>query len=176
MQPGGLAACELRVSTQALFMTGEGIRAMSTPLDTLPADTQPTDDDGELMETIMSELKGQGGSEHGPPGSPAPTRDTARPAYYEYDEAAGPPAPPARPPRQQATAGATLAQRIWVELKGPLVAAALFALFSLPLLDRAIARALPRFTTEAGSMNVAGVLIKALVVAIAFYIVSKLAK
>ena len=68
----------------------------------------------------------------------------------------------------------SLFQRILKEAKIPLIVASLFILFNLPLIDKLLAQNLPRIANEAGGMNIFGIVIKAMVLTLTFYLINKL--
>lgn len=148
---------------------------MSTPIDQVPDDPHPNDEEDPQMIQELLEQFNQGEQA----AQPAQAAQQAQPAqqqfqyypepeqegheqeqeqYYEHYE---------EPPR-------SVAARIWGEAKAPLIVLALYLAFGLPLLDRTLTRYIPRIATEAGGMNLIGVLMKAIVVTIVFYLLNKL--
>lgn len=165
---------------------------MSTPIQDIPNDPNANyEEDAQLVDSLMKELNPQ------PPQQqfqqqqqqqqfqqmPEMVPQMQQPGYYNPYDAQAPQEFPQSPvpaaPRPQPRAGpqpGSFAQRMWSEAKGPIIVLALAVLFGLPTLDRILGRFLPRLVTEAGSMNLFGVLTKAVLLALAFFIIAKLVK
>lgn len=162
---------------------------MSTPIEQIPTDPHRTlDEDQELVQSIIQEIKQHEGGNFDEEDVQMPPPDTMRqPAqrpfrqeeYSQFYEDNSPQEPryqqPASVPVPQPKS-LTLVQKLINESKDPLLVLVLYAVFGLPLLDNLLMKYIPRVITTSGRVGFAGVMLKGILLTIAFYIVKKLLK
>lgn len=145
---------------------------MSTPIEKIPDDPRASaDEDAELVQSIMADLKSQemsdtASSVESPHPPPVYSADDMYESEADYDDADVLPPPVAEQSR-------TLLCRLWLEAKEPIIVLLLSVLFGLPLVDRILTRYMPRFSAEGGTLNTIGVICKAIVITIVFFMLKK---
>lgn len=141
---------------------------MSTPLTQLPSDPEKNSDDEELMKRLMKEVDD---SENVPqPAQPTYDQEQYPPEHFhnqtQYEDDGGYQITPE--PKL------SLMQTIIREARVPVIIACLFVAANLPVLDKMLAKSLPKIANDAGSLNMIGITLKALAVTLIFYIITKL--
>lgn len=146
---------------------------MSTPIEKIPDDPRASaDEDAELVQSIMADLKSQemsdtASSVDSPPPQPVYSADDmydTQPDYYDDVDALPPPA---------AEHSRTLLSRLWLEAKEPIIVLLLSVLFGLPIVDNILTRYMPRFSSAGAGLNTIGVICKAIVITIVFFMLKK---
>ena len=146
---------------------------MSTPIEKIPDDPRASaDEDAELVQSIMADLKSQemsdtASSVDGPQAVPAYNADDMYDSQPDYDDDVDVTPPPATEPSR------TLWRSLWLEAKEPVIVLLLSVLFGLPLVDRILTRYMPRFSADGGTLNTIGVICKAIVITIVFFMLKK---
>lgn len=146
---------------------------MTTPIDKIPDDPRASaDEDAELVQSIMADLKSQEMSDTGscveaPPTPPVYNADDMYDSQQDYDDDVDVTPPPA------AVQTRTLWCSLWLEAKEPIIVLLLSVIFGLPLVDRILTRYMPRFSAEGGTLNTIGVICKAIVITIFFFLLKK---
>lgn len=154
---------------------------MSTPLDRIPNDpNKAVDEDTEAVQAILREFKNQESADKAGAYAPEPVEYEQEPAPPQQYHREGPPQQyeeyerTAPPPRPTKAAPPTLTQRLVQEAKEPLLVLVLCLLFGVPAVNALLLKWIPRIASEAGGMNMFGVLMKATLITIAFYLAKKL--
>ena len=173
---------------------------MSTPINRIPEDPHRSlDEDQETIQSIIQEIKDQ---ENPPPVQqpidqyePSRPRRNASPQrevfqYFDEDEV------PYREPmpqevryvsQQQPQATQTFSsknssvsqsiwQKLWQDLKEPLLVLVLYVLSNLRVFDKVFMRYIPRVSNDIGTLNFMGILAKAIVITIIFFLFKKFIK
>ncbi len=175
---------------------------MSTPINRIPEDPHKTlDEDQEVVQNIIQELKEQ---ENPPPQNqpldnyePQRARRQAPPArdfdFYEEDEMHPPQSrdyysqevrqiphdqvnhhQPSFP--QKDSYSQSIWQKLWHEAKEPLLVLILYVLSNLRVFDKLFMRYIPRMSTDIGTLNFMGILAKAIIVTMIFFLFKKFIK
>ena len=154
----------------------------STPIQNLPQSNQGEEDDSRIVQSILQEMSEQGGQQQNlPEQNSAPQMQVMsqgqQPQYmqpnveqmpeYDADEMYD------SYEDVQDFKKQSLVDTILKEVREPLVVILLYIGTNLPMLDKLITRYIPKTMTSSGGVNLIGTSLKAIVVAILFYIIKK---
>lgn len=140
---------------------------MATPLNQLPSDPEKNSDDEELMKQLMKEVDDSENVSQ--PAQPTYDQEQYPPEHFHNQQYEDDAAYPSTPEPKL-----SLMQTIIREARVPVIVACLFVAANLPVLDKLLAKSLPKIANDAGSMNMIGITLKALAVTLIFYIITKL--
>ncbi|RYE12261.1 MAG: hypothetical protein EOP45_23160 [Sphingobacteriaceae bacterium] len=171
---------------------------MSTPINRIPEDPHRSlDEDQETIQNIIQEIKDQ---ENPPPlqqpidqyepsrprRNPAPQRGAERFEYYEEDDVPYRENVPQevryasqQQPQttnhisKQPSVSQSIWQKLWQDLKEPLLVLVLYVLSNLRVFDKIFMRYIPRVSNDIGTLNFMGILAKAIVITIIFFLFKK---
>ena len=151
---------------------------MATPINQIPDDpNQNFDEDSEIVQSILDQYRQDpvetAAASIDPPQRPPqyPPQQQFEPQYsqeqqYEpqYEEEYYPKPPPPQ---------LSLVARVLAEAKAPLIVLALCIVFGLPIVDHFMVKYIPRISNELGTLNVFGIIIRAIMITIVYYLLQK---
>ena len=92
---------------------------------------------------------------------------------YQQENQQRQPPPPPPPPSKQGFMDKikNMTNNLGGKMVGPLIVVILFVLFNLEIVDKTLTKLIPKISNEYGSINLKGVILKAIIVGIIFFVI-----
>jgi len=150
----------------------------STPIQNLQQPNEGGEDDSRIVQSILQEMKHQEGSQQNlPEQSSAPQMQIMpqgqQPQYMQQEQEYEPDDVYDSYDDVQEFKKQSLVDTVMKEVREPFVIILLYMATNLPMINKLITKYIPKTITNTGNVNLIGTSLKAIVVAILFYIIKK---